>query len=97
MVKQSPKPAPDSRFLRSKHGPSFNVGLAVLARLSSTRALPVETTAHLRGASVPAKYGPTTSAGRHDGTVTSITSVEIPVPITAPTFTTTTMTPLKHP
>jgi hypothetical protein len=63
-----------------------------------TRARPGETTAHSRDALIPAEYRPATSAHGHDGTVTSITSAEMPAPITAPTFTTTaTTTPTKRP
>jgi hypothetical protein len=63
-----------------------------------TRAHPGETTAHSRNASIPAEYRPATSARGHDGTVTSVTSAEMPTPITAPTFaTTTTTTPTRHP
>jgi hypothetical protein len=59
---------------------------------------PGETTANSRDASIPAEYGPTTSARGHDGTVTSVTSAKMLVHITAPTFTTTTTpTPTKHP
>jgi hypothetical protein len=51
-----------------------------------------------RDASIHAEYWPTMSARGHDGTVTSGTLAEMPVPITAPTFTTTTTsTPMKHP
>jgi hypothetical protein len=61
-------------------------------------AFPGETTAHSRDASVPAEYGPADSTRGHDGTVMFVTSAEMPVPITAPTFTTTTITtPTKHP
>jgi hypothetical protein len=49
-------------------------------------------TAHSRDASVPAEYGPVESARGHDGTVTSVTSAEMPAPITVPTFTTTAIT-----
>jgi hypothetical protein len=71
----------------------------VSAGLSPTHACsPGETTAHSRDASVPAEYGPAGSARGHDGTVTSVTSSEMPAPITAPTFTTTVMTAVtKHP
>jgi hypothetical protein len=63
-----------------------------------TRAHPDETTAHSHDASVPAEYGPATSAHGHNGTVTSVTSDEMPAPITAPTFATTaTTTPTKRP
>jgi hypothetical protein len=62
------------------------------------RARPSETTTHARNASVPVEYGPATSTCGHDGTVTFVTSVEMPGPITAPTFTTTAMTtPTKRP
>jgi hypothetical protein len=68
---------------------TFNVGPAVLAGLSPTRARPGETAAYSRDASVPAEYGPATSARGHDETVTSVTSAEMPAPITARPFTTT--------
>jgi hypothetical protein len=68
---------------------TFNVGPTVSARLSPTRACLDETTAHSRDASVPAEYGPAESACGHDGMVMSVTSAEMPAPITAPTFTTT--------
>jgi hypothetical protein len=62
------------------------------------RVHPGETTAHSHNASFPAECGPTTSADGHDGTVTSVMSAETPAPITAPTFTTTVVTPsTKHP
>jgi hypothetical protein len=61
-------------------------------------ARPGETTAHSRDASVPAEYGPATSARGHNGAVTSVTSPEMPALITAPTFTATVKTtPTKHP
>jgi hypothetical protein len=55
----------------------------VSARLSPTRVCPSETTAHSRDASVPAEYGLAESACNHDGAVTSVTSAEMPAPITA--------------
>jgi hypothetical protein len=62
------------------------------------RARPGETTTHSGDASIHAEYGLAESARSHDGAVTSVTSVEIPAPITTPTFTTTTITTLtKHP
>jgi hypothetical protein len=70
----------------------------VSAELSPTRVRPGETTAHSRDALIPAEYKPATPARGHDGTVTSVTSVEMPAPITAPTFTTmATTTPTKLP
>jgi hypothetical protein len=72
---------------------TFNAGPAVSAGL-----LPTHTCAHSRDASVPTEYRPTTSARGHNGMVTSITSAEMPAPITAPTFTATVRTtPTKHP
>jgi hypothetical protein len=77
---------------------TFNAGPAVSAGLSLTRARPGETAAHSCDASVPAEYGPATSACGHDGMVTSVTSAEMPAPITVSTFTTTAMTtPTKRP
>jgi hypothetical protein len=77
---------------------TFNAGPAVSAGLSPTRARPSKITAHSRDASVPIEYGPATSARGHDGTITSVTSAEMPAPITAPTFTATVMTtPTKRP
>jgi hypothetical protein len=62
------------------------------------RACPDKTTAHSCDASIPAEYGLAESAHSHDGAVTSVTSTEMPVPITAPAFTTTAITALtKHP
>jgi hypothetical protein len=57
-----------------------------------SRSCPGETTAHSRDASVPAEYGLAESTRSHDGAVTSVTLAEMPVPITAPTFTATTTT-----
>jgi hypothetical protein len=69
----------------------------VSGTFAHTCASPGETTTHSRNASVPAKYGPADSARSHDGTVTSVTSAEMPAPITTPTITTTAMTaPTKH-
>jgi hypothetical protein len=63
-----------------------------------SRACPVETTAHSRDASVPVEYRLAESARNHDGAVTSVTSAEMPAPITAPTITTTAITaPTKRP
>jgi hypothetical protein len=77
---------------------AFDVGPAVSVELSPTRVCPGETTVHSRDASIPAEYGPARSARGHDETVASVTSAEMPAPITGPTFTTTTMTALmKHP
>jgi hypothetical protein len=42
------------------------------------------TIVHSRGASIPAEYGLAESARSHDGAVTSVTSAEMPVPITTP-------------
>jgi hypothetical protein len=62
------------------------------------RACPSETTTHLRDTSIPAEYELAESARSHDGAVTSVTSAEMPAPITAPTFTTAdTTAPTKHP
>jgi hypothetical protein len=62
------------------------------------RACPDETTAYSRDASVPTEYGLAESVHNHDGAVTSVTSAEMPAPITAPTITTTAITaPTKHP
>jgi hypothetical protein len=62
------------------------------------RACPDKTTAHSCDASVPADYRLAESARSHDGAVTSITTAEMPVPITALTFTTTAIAaPTKHP
>jgi hypothetical protein len=70
----------------------------VSGTFAHSRACPGETTAHSRDASFPVKYEPAQSARGHDGTVTSVTSTEIPTPIIAPTFTTTAKTaPAKHP
>jgi hypothetical protein len=70
----------------------------VSARLSPTRADLSETTTHSLDASIPVEYGLAVSARGHDGTVTSVMSVEMPAPITTPTFTTTGKTTLmKHP
>jgi hypothetical protein len=70
----------------------------VSGTFAHSRACPGETTAHSHDASVPTEYGPAEFAHGHDGTVTSVTSVEMPAPITAPTFTTTAITsPTKHP
>jgi hypothetical protein len=88
--------APDARFQRGKCGPSPST--PVSAGLSPTRARPGETTAQSRDASIAAEYDPATTACGHDGTVTPVTSAEMPVPITTPTFTTTaTTTPTKRP
>jgi hypothetical protein len=55
------------------------------------------TIVHSRGASIPAEYGLAESARSHDGAVTPVTSAEMPVPITTPTFTTMAITaPVKH-
>jgi hypothetical protein len=70
----------------------------VSGTFAHTRVRPDETTAHSRDASIPAEYGPATSACDHDGSVTSVMSAEMSAPITAPTFTTTTTTtPTRHP
>jgi septal ring-binding cell division protein DamX len=70
----------------------------VSGTFAHSRACPGETTAHSRDASVPTKYEPAESARGHDGTVTSVKSVEMLAPITAPTFTSTAITtPTKHP
>jgi hypothetical protein len=70
----------------------------VSARLLLTRAHLGETDAHSRDALSPAEYGLTESARSHDGAATSVTSVEMPAPITALTITTTAITaPTKHP
>jgi hypothetical protein len=71
---------------------------AVSAELSPTSVRPGETIAHSHDASIPAEYRPATSARGHDGAVTFVTSVEMPTPIIAPTFTTmATTTPMKLP
>jgi hypothetical protein len=63
-----------------------------------SRACPGETTAHSRDTSVPAEYGLAESTCSHDGAVVSVTSAEMPAPITASRFTTTALTaPTKHP
>jgi hypothetical protein len=49
------------------------------------RARPGETTAHNRNASVPAGYRLVEPVRGHDGAVTSVTSAEMPAPMTAPT------------
>jgi hypothetical protein len=65
---------------------------------ASSRACPDETTARSRGTSVPAEYGLAEFAHSHDGAVTSVTSAEMPEPITAPMITTTAITaPTRHP
>jgi hypothetical protein len=62
------------------------------------RVRPGETTAHSCKASIPAEYGLEESACSHDGAATSVTSVEMPAPITAPMFTMMTITaPTRHP
>jgi hypothetical protein len=60
-----------------------------------TRTRPGETTSHSCDASIPTEYGPATSTCGLHGMVTSVTSAEMPTPITASTFTTT--TPTRHP
>jgi hypothetical protein len=66
--------------------------------LAHVRVCPGETGAHSRDASIPVEYEPTTPARGQDGTVTSVTSAEMPAPTTTPAFTTTvTTTPTKHP
>jgi hypothetical protein len=49
------------------------------------RARPGETITHLHDDSVPAEHGLAESARSHDGAVTSVTSSEMPAPITAST------------
>jgi hypothetical protein len=56
---------------------------------------PGETGAHSHDASIPAECGPATPVRGHDGTVTSVTSAEMPAPTTTPAFTTMTTTTLK--
>jgi hypothetical protein len=69
----------------------------VSGTFAHTRVRPRETTAHSRDASDPTEYEPATSVHSHNGTVTSVTSAEMPAPLTAPTFTATVKTtPTKH-
>jgi hypothetical protein len=68
-----------------------------VSKTFAKRARPGETTAHSRDTSVPAEYGPAVSARGHDGTVTSVTSAEMPAPITATFTATVKTTPTKHP
>jgi hypothetical protein len=62
-----------------------------------TRVCPGETTTHSHDASIPAVYGLAESVRSHDGAVTSVTTAEMLMPITAPTIATTAMIALtKH-
>jgi type IV secretory pathway VirJ component len=78
---------------------TYDTGPAVVSEtFTHTRACPGETAAHSRGTSIPAVCRLAESVRNHDGAATSITTAEMPAPITAPTITTTAMTaPTKHP
>jgi hypothetical protein len=70
----------------------------VSGTFAHSRAFPGETTIHSRDTPVPVEYGPAESAHGHDETVMSVTTAEMPAPITVPAFTTTAITaPTKHP
>jgi hypothetical protein len=70
----------------------------VSGTFAHTRTRPGEIVTHSHDASIPAEYGPIAFACGHDGTVTSVTSAEMPAPITTLAFTTTTTTtPMKCP
>jgi hypothetical protein len=92
-------PCPTHGFKGASAAPHLRYwACRVSGTFAHARAPPGETTTHSRDASIPAEYGPAMFARGHDGTVTSVTSTEMPAPITVPTFTTmTTTTPTKHP
>jgi hypothetical protein len=99
MGRKSPNPAADMRFYR---GAGANSHLRRRARRVSetfahTRACPGKTAAHSRDASIPAVYRLAESARSDDGAVTSVTSAEMPAPITTPMIIMTAVTaPTKH-
>jgi hypothetical protein len=64
----------------------------VSGKFSHTHAPPSETGAHSHDTSIHTEHGHAMSVCGRDGTVTFVTSAEIPAPTTTPTFTTTTMT-----
>jgi hypothetical protein len=99
MGRQSLKPAPDIVLKGAGVTPHLQrLTHRVRETFAHLRACPGETTTHSRDASIPVEYGLAESARSHDGAVTSVTSVEMPMPITAPTITTTAITALmKHP
>jgi hypothetical protein len=87
MGRQSPEPTLDARFLK---GAGLTPHLRRRAcRVSETfahaHACLGETTTHSRDASVPTECRLAESACSHDGAVTSVTSADMPTPITAPT------------